>query len=423
MISFQSAYKKFGKDVSFESASIQEINILRELAQRYKEACYSKKNQERRMLWRRFNSLEKTHTPFLMQYDHVVLEISPVLSKCRTKTLKFAEFFFLLMLWHFENIDDDLVLDPWISVNAHRHTVPGTWGIELDTHKDSKTGSWTAKPVITCEKDLKRLVPTPHIVIDPEPPLAQAMKAYIGDILPVHIKRGSVYRWWNGIDLSETLLRLVGYQQFLTMMYDDPQLLHSLLSILQKGILENLKEVARQGDFAVCDMYNHAMLHTAGLPEPEPCRYTSQTEDLWLFMHAQEFDIVGPDLYEEFMFNYQLPIMKNFGLISYGCCEALDNKMHILRRLPNLRRVCVGPVADLEKSIEKIGTDYILSWRPGISLVSTSYNLEEIFNNIRNGIEKARGTHTELIIKDIMTLDNHPERLSDVSKICREAIS
>ena len=66
-------------------------------------------------------------------------------------------------------------------------------------------------------------------------------------------------------------------------------------------------------------------------------------DQLWLFMAAQEFALISPDMHDEFLLEYQLPILKKFALTAYGCCEDLTQKIDILRRIPNLRRIAVTP--------------------------------------------------------------------------------
>ena len=69
-------------------------------------------------------------------------------------------------------------------------------------------------------------------------------------------------------------------------------------------------------------------------------------------------------LFDEFMLQYQLPIMAEYGLVAYGCCEDLTRKIDVLRQIRNLRRIAVTPVADVRRCAEQIGTDYVISWRP-----------------------------------------------------------
>jgi hypothetical protein len=83
------------------------------------------------------------------------------------------------------------------------------------------------------------------------------------------------------------------------------------------------------------------------LPQPD---FNGQvrTVDMWGFAESQETVAISPDMFEEFVFPYQLPLLERFGLNCYGCCEPLDKRWHIVKQLPRLPRISVSPWADRE---------------------------------------------------------------------------
>ena len=90
------------------------------------------------------------------------------------------------------------------------------------------------------------------------------------------------------------------------------------------------------------------------------------------------------------MLQYQLPILRNFGLVSYGCCEDLTRKIDMLRQIPNLRIIAVPPRADLRRNVEQIGTDYVISWRPNpTDVICYGFDEARIRGIIRPGLEAA----------------------------------
>jgi hypothetical protein len=122
-------------------------------------------------------------------------------------------------------------------------------------------------------------------------------------------------------------------------------------------------------------------------------------------MHAQEFETVGPEQHEEFLLRYQMPIMKLFGFVNYGCGETLHNKVGMLRQIPNLRKILAGPLADLQKTVEGVGTDYIVSWRPNPAImVACGFDRESVRRQIREAVATARGCHIEIILKELLTV-------------------
>lgn len=117
--------------------------------------------------------------------------------------------------------------------------------------------------------------------------------------------------------------------------------------------------------------------------------------------------------HKEFLLNYQMPIMKKFGLISYGCCETLDRKIDMLREIPNLRRICIGPMSDVAYCASQIGKDYIMSWRPNPALVGNGYTIEKCTKAVREGIKASNGGYFEIMLKEMMTIENDPQRIID----------
>ena len=65
--------------------------------------------------------------------------------------------------------------------------------------------------------------------------------------------------------------------------------------------------------------------------------------DQWVLSESQETVGVGPRLFEEFIFPYQLDLAKRFGLLYYGCCEPVHSRWDVLKKFPNLRKVSVSP--------------------------------------------------------------------------------
>ena len=94
-------------------------------------------------------------------------------------------------------------------------------------------------------------------------------------------------------------------------------------------------------------------------------------------------------MFDEFMLQYQIPIVEKFGLVSYGCCEDLTDKIDVVRQIPNLRRIAVSPMADVAKCAEEIGGDYILSYRPSpTDMVGYDFDPAKIGMLLRRDLER-----------------------------------
>jgi hypothetical protein len=126
-------------------------------------------------------------------------------------------------------------------------------------------------------------------------------------------------------------------------------------------------------------------------------------------------------MHDEFLLQYQLPIIRQWGLAAYGCCENLTRKIGILRKIPNLRIIAVTPRADVRRCAEQIGGDYVLSWRPNpADMVSCQFHESFIRRTIREGLEACRGCHVHVHLKDIETVQGDTDRLRRWVNIVRE---
>lgn len=121
------------------------------------------------------------------------------------------------------------------------------------------------------------------------------------------------------------------------------------------GILKVHREAEQAGHWSLCDHENQAVPYAEELPAPRAAPGAVPMRDLWGLMAAQEMTLISPAMHDEFMLQYQKPICALFGLVAYGCCEDLTEKIDILRTIPNLRRIAVTPWADAERCASKAG--------------------------------------------------------------------
>ena len=140
-------------------------------------------------------------------------------------------------------------------------------------------------------------------------------------------------------------------------------------------------------------------------------------------MAAQEFALVSPQMHNDFMLEYQLPILSRYGLTSYGCCEDMTHKIDMVRRIPNLRRIAVSPFADVASCAEQIGRDYVVSYRPSPSdMVGYGFDKDFVKRTIRRDLESCKGSHVDITLKDVETVQGDPNRIRNWVAAVREVI-
>ena len=145
--------------------------------------------------------------------------------------------------------------------------------------------------------------------------------------------------------------------------------------------------------------------------------------DTWGFAESQETVGVSPAMFEEFVFQYQLPILSKFGLNWYGCCEPLDARWHLVKQIPRLRRVAMSPWVNLPKMAEVVGPNYVFSRKPApVDLAMSHFDEDRIRRQLREEMRVLRQNHcrAEFVMTDNHTIGRDPQRVIRWVQIARE---
>jgi len=162
--------------------------------------------------------------------------------------------------------------------------------------------------------------------------------------------------------------------------------------------------------------------YTNELPAPGYNPAAVKARDLWGNATAQIFSDVSPKMHWEFALRHEMRWLERWGLTYYGCCEPLDRKIEILRRVPNLRKISVSPWNNVERLLDKVGGDYVLSGKPNPAVLARdTWQPEAAYQEIVEFLERARGVSVELIMKDISTVRYDPRRLWEWEKLAMRA--
>jgi hypothetical protein len=321
---------------------------------------------------------------------------------------------------------DDTILEPWITISAE---VKGNvwrevWGVKEGHHDPAiEGGAFKMDPPLKSWDDVRQLKMFHHEV-DEKATARNLAKLHdaIGDIVPINISRTPVYTNFMG-DISTCLAGLRGLDTIMLDMYEHPRELHGLLTFMRDSILKNNQEAEDAGHYTLTSGHNQAMTYADPLPRPKPNSKPCKRKDLWGFCAAQEYTLVSPEFHDEFMFQYQLPIMAHYGLVHYGCCEDLTRKVGMLKKLKNLRSIAVTPVADIRRGAAAIGRDYIVSWRPNpTDMVCTEWNEDRIRTIITEGKDVFKDSFYHICLKDVETLRGEPDRLARWVRMVRAIV-
>lgn len=406
------------------SQQARDVSILRTLAQQVMASAAQPKYAERIQLWSAHNSLERTRPLALVgcgrwaAYEYEIVEY-----ECVDPLYRDVEFQLRHKLFK-DWIDDDSVLQPWVVVPAE-FTDPG-WGIHgANTHSPTgREGAYklAAEAAITPADVVAQKMRRPRHTLDEKATRAKVdrVRAAVGDLIPVHEDRTTPYVGFLA-DLSYSLGGFLGIERLMMHICDDPAWLHELLAYLRDGVLAVQAEAEQAGDFTALSQHNQAEVYSHETVAPEPNGGPVARKRLWGFFAAQEFAPISPRMHEEFLFQYQLPIMEEAGLVAYGCCEDLTRKIDMLRTLKNLRRIAVSPWADVASCARQIEDKYVLSWRPNPAPVCSGFDAGQVRRSLDEGLAACAGCHVDIILKDIQTVQGEPSRLRDWARLAKTA--
>lgn len=407
-----------------------DIEILRRLAERKRRLADDPINRERRQAWLAHDA-GAAGRPMVLAEHHGVRDacppFQPVLA-CQSEWARNWERQLRSEFFMFDVLRDDHVIEPWIATNWW--VKASDYGVQSQVHLGDNAGHLGARrwdpPIRDLDADFDRLKPRVFSV-DRVGSLEEKerLENIFGAILPV-VLRGGFY-WTLGLTI--VAIDLIGLENLMLFMYDNPAGLHRLMAFLRDDHLAFCRWLEREGLYTLNNANDYigsgSMGYTRDLPQPDaPAGGPVRTQDLWCLSESQETVGVGPDLFAEFIFPYQLSLTEHFGKCYYGCCEPVNNRWHILKRMPNLSRVSVSPWADEDFMAAACGRQVVYSRKPNPSLISTTqFDEPAIRADLRKTLNAAKGCRIELIMKDVHTLNNQPERLARWVQIARETVA
>ncbi len=321
------------------------------------------------------------------------------------------------IFWGTGMLDDKVIL-PLFNI-GYSYSDSG-WGLETSFH-GGDGGSYIWDAPLKSEADVEKLR-FPKIRIDYKTTneTVELADDIFNGILEVQIKGV----WWWSLGLTTSLAFLRGLQNLMVDMLDNPILIHKIMKFLMEGTLAELKYLKEN---KLLSLNNDSYVGSGGFGFTEELPKTGfsagavRTADMWGFSESQETTGISPSMFEEFIFQYQLPIIKLFGLNCYGCCEPLEKRWDIIKKIPNLRRISVSSWADFGKMSQNLKDDYIYSVKLKPTDLAVFVMDEDMARKrIREILDAAKGCIIELIMKDNHTIGNNPDNVIKWTKIARE---
>jgi len=398
------------------SAPKHERDLVRELSRRTAEIAAGQANRDIIQRWRDVNALRRPdRAPVWCRPMGCWEELLPEDGlTCADPYLRNLERYFRRILVKHDIGDDSPVADHFPVQAVFEIDPPNRWGVDIGRHRPAEAGgAWAFDPPIKTEADLDRLR-IARYTYDPRATDRQLRRAdeLLGDILPVRLVCPP--------PCSGTLNAAAELRGLTQMMMDtltEPALLHRLMAHVRDSVLAAMDQVAATGLLTPNNDGPMLCSDPVGSPPDGKTTYAN----CWVHANSQEFDQVSPAMWREFCLDYQMPILRRFGLAHYGCCEDLTHKIDGVLSIPNLRIFTCSAWTDLDAVIERCGADYVIMWRQKASEVVFPDDIETIRRDLDDGARRLKGCHSQIVLRELQTLSGHPDRLHVWTALAKEA--
>ncbi|MCL1858585.1 MAG: hypothetical protein FWF92_05065 [Oscillospiraceae bacterium] len=408
----------------------KEKKIVRELAAKYYNIAMSGENLEKARLYRAVNDRKMIRPVVLAdEIPWFELNIDGCLNcVCEDPGLRGLESHFRYWLARHKYFGGDLYLNPVYLITKIVHI--SDIGVEaeekiLKTNENNYIMAHQYADMLQTEEDLEKLH-SQTVTYDE----AGTKKHFefaadtIGDIMPVKIT-GLSCDYGLGHALWDIVSRLRGVENLLTDLAERPEFMHKTARKLTDIFNDRIRQIEEKKLLGVEQTYIHC---TPALTDDleRPADFDDiKLHNIWGRAVAQIFGSVSKAMHDEFDITYAVETMKPFGMVYYGCCEPLDKKIDILKKIKNLRKISITPWADINLAAEIIGKDYVIAAKPNPANVSAGFDENVIRKELKEIVDavKKNGCSCDIVLKDISTVAGKPGNLLKWVEIAMETVN
>jgi hypothetical protein len=404
-----------------------DVRILRELGKQVAEIAHDDRQLRAVRLWQQLNSLHPAR-PMVM-IDQIPWHEMNVNDELTLRTeapgCRQVEDQLRKTLYRWKHMPVDYVVAPRVSVAPALRDSGYGLGIKeqraVEDRRNDVVGHFYHDQLQTAEDLEKIRAPVlQHDAAQTAARVAQWQEVFDG-ILEVGIE--GVTPMFNIWDL---IVMWRGAENVLYDLSARPEHMHRLMAKATAAYLSRVEQLDSLGLLARHNRWVHCTgAFSDELPAPGFNPEKPRTQDTWAAGMAQIFASVSPAMHQEFELDYVNPIYARFGLVYYGCCEPLHDRLHLIRRIPHLRKISMSPWVDQEAGAEAIGHSFVFSRKPSPAFLATdNWDPEAVERDLRQTVTICARYQcpVELILKDISTVRYQPQRLWQWAEIAHRVV-
>ena len=393
----------------------QEKNILRALAGEYMSYATLPVQKEKIGLWRALNR-SRMIRPMVTIDQLPWPELACEELECRVNDgfWRGVERGLRQTLYKWKRFSVDMVLDPFIAVPMALKSTG--YGIEVikETRgpEDSTAKSQRYINQLLEMEDISKIT-NDRIAHDEAETAARLdeARALFDGIAPVRAEGRNFH-----LGVWDKISTYMGVDECYYAFYDRPELLHAAMERITTATIRGIEDANRLG---LCNdtanLCHCSYIYTDELLPGSGEGRGPYSQNCWSLGLAQLMTAVSPTLFEEFELPYIARMAGCFGMIYYGCCDRMDDRLEIVKRIPNVRKVSCSPWSDRANFAANIGPDLIMSAKPTPAfLATTSFDEDAVRRDLETTCDLARqnNVNLEFLLKDVSTVRNDPARLA-----------
>ncbi len=407
--------------------------VLRELASRWMEVAGSPEMQETKRLWKAVKDLRAERPVILAETFPISGFFDEKKLVCRDGFLRNVERTLRESLEHYEDVGDDIVLEPYFRLawQVTRSTY-GEGMALVEEHAQDTAGrdlGYTYEFGIKTPDDVERLEQrTYRVNREYTQQCRRRCEDIFGDILPVRVGNYdnfspdslgyNPFLGNNFIGISMDTYKLMGNENLNLWPYDHPDKLHAVASYMCEDRIafytwleqENLLDYNTDNQFAGPSSYGYV----SDLPSVDSDA-PARLKDVWAWPESQETTVMSPAMYGEFFLPYIAKVSSLFGMTYYGCCEPLVDRLdRIMEAIPNLRAVSVSGWNNYGRMGDILGTDYVYSCKPKPAPISGAVpDWDAAREDMEATYQAAKNCNLEIIYRDVYDINGERDRIRE----------
>lgn len=408
--------------------SKEDMQVLRELGARYMEIATLPIQKEKIRLWKALNRGEMQRPMVVMDQLPIPQMLEDELLQCKVKDdfWRWIEWEIRIALYRWEHFPVDMVVDPFITIP--KAVYDSGYGLEISkktimSHEDDGCAAQEFEISLQEWEDLEKIKDKQitHDEVESARRLEEAKVIFDG-VAPVRLAGGLRFHLGVWDELSQRM----GVENIYYDLYDRPEFLHAAMEKMTNSVLAGIRQGNELGVFDdIINTCHCSYIYTDELLPDSGAGKGPLSSNSWAFGLAQLFSSVSPSITEEFELPYITKMAEQFGMIYYGCCDRLDDRLDIVKRIPNVKKISCSPWSDKRAFAEKIGPKLVMSNKPNPAFVATDVLDEDIIRrDLAETMQYAKenNANLEFILKDISTVRGDVSRLDKWADIAMKVV-